>query len=239
MENNKIGLSLIIPIFNEKDNVKFLFDELKKLFNKVDFPMEVILVDGDSSDGTAEGIKKHLELNNNLHIRSIFNVPGKGYGGDIVSGLLQAKYEILSWTHADLQTDLNDVLKGYRILLKNINNKVIVKGKRKNRNIIDKTFSFGMQLVASLKLGFILDEINAQPKVFTRKFFKSISSKQFPNDFSLDLFLLLMAKRNGYSIKQFDVFFKTRLYGEPKGGGSFAGKINLIKRTLKYIFKTK
>ena len=40
--------------------------------------MEVILVDGDSSDGTAEELK-HLELNNNLHIRSL-NVPVKVMG---------------------------------------------------------------------------------------------------------------------------------------------------------------
>ncbi len=32
---------------------------------------------------------------------------------------------------------------------------------------------------------------------------------------------------------------KTRLYDEAKGGGTFKGKIKLIKRTLLYMFKLK
>ena len=64
-----------------------------------------------------------------------------------------------------------------------------------------------------------LNDINAQPKLFSRKFYE----KHFynpPSDFSLDLFLLCKAE----FVKTIDVFFNKRIYGEAKGGGSMKGK---------------
>ena len=63
--------------------------------------------------------------------------------------------------------------------------------------------------------------------------------KQAPHDFSLDLFLLYQAKKYGYGIKEIPVYFKKRLHGEAKGGGSWQTRSLLIKRTLRYIIKFK
>ena len=45
------------------------------------------------------------------------------------------------------------------------------------------------------------------------------------------------AHRKGFKIKEIPVFFKDRIHGEAKGGGSLKGKINLVMRTFKYILK--
>ena len=64
--------------------------------------------------------------------------------------------------------------------------------------------------------------------------------KDYPLDFSLDLYALYQAKANGYEIKTLPVYFKKRLYGEAKGGGGgWKSRMQLIKRTFKYIFKLK
>lgn len=162
-----------------------------------------------------------------------------GYGYDIMRGLANAKYDVLSWTHADLQTDLKDLIRGYEILISS-QNPVIVKGKRTNRALMEKIFTFGMQVFTYFYLGVYLDDINAQPKLFRRSFYEDHLNQNPPNDFSLDLFLLLNAKLNGNEIKTFNVVFNPREAGTAKGGGgNWKNRINLIKRTIKYIIATK
>ena len=112
---------------------------------------------------------------------------------------------------------------------------LIIKGRRVNRNYIDAFFTFGMSIFASIMMGFMLFDINAQPKIFHRSFLPRIQC--FPNDFSLDLFLMFQAKKNGYTILDFPVKFEKRIFGKSKGGGTFRGKVKLIYRTFKYIYK--
>ena len=58
-----------------------------------------------------------------------------------------------------------------------------------------------------------------------------------PDDFSLDLYLLYIARTNELSIIDHPVYFSKRLYGEAKGGGTLIGKWKLIKRTWTYIYQ--
>jgi len=71
--------------------------------------------------------------------------------------------------------------------------------------------------------------------LFHRDFYEAIE-QDAPGDFSLDLYFLFKAKKQGL-ILDFPVFFLPRLYGEAKGGSgsSLKTRIKLIKRTLKYI----
>ena len=62
IENN-VGLSVVIPIFNECEVLPFLISRLLELGDQVDFPIEFILVDGCSTDDSAKILK---ELLNNL-----------------------------------------------------------------------------------------------------------------------------------------------------------------------------
>ena len=55
-------------------------------------------------------------------------------------------------------------------------------------------------------------------------------------DFSLDLYVLFLARRLGWQELEMPVHFGRRLHGEAKGGGTFRGKIKLVRRTLTYIF---
>ena len=54
-QENKINLSLIIPVFNEKNFLVKLFDELKYYFNSS--KNEVIFIDDGSTDGSTNILK--------------------------------------------------------------------------------------------------------------------------------------------------------------------------------------
>jgi hypothetical protein len=80
-----------------------------------------------------------------------------------------------------------------------------------------------------------MHDVNAQPKLFHRTMLAQM--KDAPNDFSLDLYLLWLAHKNGMKFLELPVSFAMRRHGEAKGGGTFKGKIKLIIRTFDYILK--
>ena len=153
-----------------------------------------------------------------------------------MSGVRIASGKIIAWTHADLQTDPQDVVNAYQKFISERGfNNFILKGKRMKRNFFDHLFTVLMSIISSIAFNIKLSDINAQPKCFGRKFIKHINN--YPNDFSLDLFILVQAIKKNYTILEYPVTFKNRNYGISKGGGSFIGKVKLTLRTLSYINK--
>jgi len=197
--------------------------------------VEIILVDNGSTDNTFESLLSLSLPSNLIPVRVEKNI---GYGNGILYGLNLAKGEVISWTHADLQTDVSDVIKGFKKFENELlNKKCMVKGERKNRNLIDFFFTFSMGAYSSILLNKWMYDINAQPKIFHRSFLEEFENP--PLDFSLDLYLIYFFKLRNIKVKTFPVIFKNREYGEAKGGGTIKGKIKLIIRTLKYIHKLK
>ena len=97
-----------------------------------------------------------------------------------------------------------------------------------------------MQLISSFILNVKLNDINAQPKMFGRNVLDLLIKNNPPNDFSLDLFLLFIGRKNHISIIDLPVYFNERKYGEAKGGGgSIIIRIKIIFRTLSYIYNIK
>ena len=228
-------LSIVIPCYNEADNIPLLIKNLDSVYKP---DIEIILVDNGSTDDTLPVLYKELKSVNNVLIRSIRVEKNIGYGHGIMAGVKEAKGEIIAWTHADLQTDVKDVYNGYEMFKSQSDQeKIFLKGNRKNRLFIDQILTWGMGKISSIMLGEKLNDINAQPKMFHRTFLKLADDT--PKDFSLDLYFYWIAMKNGMNVIEFPVDFKERLYGEAKGGGgsSIWTRIKVIKRTLKYILK--
>jgi len=231
----KPGLSVVIPVFNELENIKELFCKFEEFALKANFSYKFILVDGCSSDNTPDLIEKQILNYPLVNVELIRMDSRNGYGFDIMTGLQHSQFQTLAWTHADLQTDLLDLLKGYQLLHESPSSSV-VKGKRVNRALLEKLFTFGMQIYTFLSLKIYLDDINAQPKIFHFDFYKKYLLDNPPDDFSLDLFFLIQARKNQFKIKNFNVAFNPRHAGVAKGGGgSWKNRLLLVRRTINYI----
>lgn len=224
--------SLIIPCYNEEDNLPLLVEKCATL-REID-DLEVLLVDNGSTDNTEATL---LNLINNFnHIRMIKVSKNLGYGHGILAGLDAARGEILGWTHADLQTDPNDFKKAIEIVEKE-GSDAFVKGKRFGRPFVDKVFTLGMSIFESLLLRKKLTDINAQPTVFSRDFYKTW--KNAPYDFSLDLFVYYNAQIKNLRIFRIPVYFGVRAHGVSHWNVNLKAKINFIKRTINYSLKLK
>ena len=222
-------LSLVIPCYNEAENLPLLLKRCAE-FGKYD--SEIILVDNGSSDDTQK-ILNEIILNYSF-CKSIRLEENLGYGNGIIQGLKMAKGDYIGWTHADLQTDPRDALKVIEIL-KDFDDKVLIKGRRYGRPFFDTFFTICMSIFETLLLKKIMWDINAQPTIFHRRFFSEWLNP--PLDFSLDLYAYFHAKNKGYKILRFPVFFGPRIFGESKWNFGLQSRFKFIKRTVDYSLK--
>ena len=103
-ENIMALLSVIVPCYNEEENVKYFYEELMKnqsFFEKKKLDVEIIYVDDGSKDKTVEEVKKLKEKADHVHLISFSRNFGKEAG--IYAGFQKAKGDYVVMMDADLQ----------------------------------------------------------------------------------------------------------------------------------------
>lgn len=226
-------LSIVVPCFNEAQNIPELVSAFEDALQTID--VEVIIVDNGSTDDTQEVLTRVIQAQS---IFKIVTLPvNHGYGNGILQGLAVSSGSVLGWTHADLQTDPADICKGYKLFVsKSV--PCFVKGARirDNRSVIDLLLTRGMQIAAMIILRSNIEDINAQPKIFSREFYEQHVFGKAPLDFSLDLFILVASRKAGLAQFSFPVTFAERKAGDAKGGGAnMRTRLKIILRTLSYM----
>ena len=235
-----IKVSIVVPCFNEQETISDMVDCLSSSKEK-DF--ELILVDNGSEDQTGEIIRRSDE--NYKFVKAVYLEKNIGYGGGIKAGLEVATGKYIAWTHADMQTLPSDVFKIINLHYKQLNNKNVFKGKRiSKRTFLERTITKFFEQIFQLITKVKIREINAQPKVFNKSVMKKLDFTSMPDDFTFDMYFLLLCQSNGIKIMEHEVFFYKRKFGEAKGGGGsglyqkfklglvFLRQIMTIKRKL-------
>ena len=224
--------SLVIPCYNEAANLPLLLERCKALANRPG--VEVVLVDNGSTDTSAAVLTQLLPQYPGC--RSVRVEVNQGYGFGILAGLRAAQGEVLGWTHADMQTDPQDALRGLEFFDAH-GRGIFVKGQRYGRPWADTAFTVGMSVFETLLLARPLWDINAQPTLFSRQFFATWCDA--PHDFSLDLYAYFLAKSQGQSVYRFPVKFGDRAHGVSHWNVNWAAKRKFIRRTVEFSLQLK
>jgi|SRR5450830_687731 len=224
--------SLVIPCYNEEKNLPLLLERCKVFVAEDD--VEVVLVDNGSTDSTPQVLLQLLPEYPGC--RSVRVEKNQGYGFGILSGLRAAKGEVLGWTHADMQTDPQDALMGLN-LFKKYGVDIFVKGSRFGRPFVDVAFTVCMSVFETALLRKLMWDINAQPTMFSRKFFESWDSP--PDDFSLDLYAYYQAYCEGLKVYRFPVNFGERAHGISHWNINWVAKWKFIRRTISFSLQLK
>lgn len=222
-------LSLVIPCYNEAANLPPLVRRLREGF--LDDRCEVILVDNGSTDDTPAVLATLLA--GQARIRSVRVEHNQGYGYGILAGLQAARHELLGWTHADMQTDPVDALRGLELFVPGED--AFVKGRRYGRPAADVMFTVGMSLFETVLLGRPMWDINAQPTLFPRAFFQTWRDP--PHDFALDLYAYHAARRAGLPVRRFPVRFGERAHGVSHWNVNWRAKLRFIRRTADFSWR--
>ena len=105
-------LSIIVPTFNERDNVVTLFRRLEKTLGAI--PFEAIFVDDNSPDGTWQVLRDLSR--EDARVRCIRRIGRRGLSGACIEGILASSAPCAAVIDADLQHDETQLPKMLELL---------------------------------------------------------------------------------------------------------------------------
>ena len=198
-------ISIVLPTYNEAENIKELIPQLKKEFPKA----EILVVDDSSPDGTAKVAKS-------LGVRVIVRKKKEGIGAALAEGYRKAKGGIIMSMDADGSISVESV----RILLKKLQKYDLVVGSRyskggspsgrKLQKIISALGNKAIKIMCRLPV----DDVSLNFKTFRKESLKFFKFNEKTNVIGIEM--ILDAKPNKLRIGQMPVIFSERHYGASK-----------------------
>ena len=199
-------ISVVVPLMNEEDNVKYLIEEIEKALKDYDY--ELILVDDGSTDNTVEEIKKHMNDKTKLVILN------RNYGqtSAMAAGIEVASGDIIVTIDGDLQNDPRDI----PMMIEKLNEGYdVVAGIRAKRQ--DEPFRKFLSKIAN-KIIRKVTGVNISDYGCTLKVFKKDVAKNLGLYGELHRFIPILASMYGAKITEVPVRHHERKYGQSKYG---------------------
>jgi glycosyltransferase involved in cell wall biosynthesis len=104
-----IRFSIVIPAYNEEENLPLLMEELKAAFKSHSWPSETILVNDGSTDRTLKVMQELKDRYRELSIQIISLDRNYGLTTALDAGFRRAKEDVIVSLDADLQNDPADI----------------------------------------------------------------------------------------------------------------------------------
>lgn len=210
MSAELIGLSIVIPVYNEVDNVEGLYKEIVSALPGNQFQYEVIFVDDGSKDGTKEWLESLANVHPSLHL--VCHRKNYGQSAALLSGAKAAKFPLLVTMDGDGQNDPLDIPK---LVEAYSDNKTIVLGNRKKRD--DNSLrKFSSRVGNGVRQWLLKDgcpDTGCSLKVFPRDAFLAL-----PHFNHMHRFLPALFKRAGFKMVNVQVNHRPRFHGVSKYG---------------------
>ncbi len=208
-------LSLILPTYNEAENLPELLPKLGEVLSGIEH--EIIIVDDDSPDGTWKTAQGLAENHEDLHV--IRRIGRRGLSSAVVEGFLAAKGDVLAVMDADGQHDLSvlpriydEVKSGTNIA---IGSRYIEGGSVGDWDERRQTLS---RLATKLAVRLCKVEVHDPMSGFfaiNRKTFEDTLPRLNPKGFKILLDFLVHVPK-GTTAKEIPIKFGARMHGESK-----------------------
>ncbi len=222
-------LSLVIPVYNEEENLPLLFDAIQNAVTPLSIPWEVIFVDDGSGDDSLKTLKT-LAAQDRAHVRVISFRRNFGQTAAIAAGIDHARGEIIVLLDADMQNDPADI----PMLLEKLEEGYdVVSGWRKDRkdNALTRTLPSHMaNALISWVTGVHLHDYGCTLKAYRREVITS-----FRLYGEMHRFIPVYAHAVGAKIVEVPVRHHPRKYGKAKYGLERTLKVLLDLFTVKFL----
>jgi glycosyltransferase involved in cell wall biosynthesis len=224
-----MNLSLIIPVYNEQENLPLLFEAIYKVMSPLNQSWEAILVDDGSQDNSLSVLKEQAQKDSG-HIRVISFRRNFGQTAAIAAGLDYAQGEIIILLDADMQNDPADIP---MMLAKLDEGYDLVSGWRMSRkdNAITRNFpSMIANWLISRVTGVYLHDYGCTLKAYRRDVLEG-----FRLYGEMHRFIPVYASSVGAKITEMPVNHHPRKYGKTKYGLERTIKVVLDLFTVKFL----
>lgn len=228
MENNDFTLSIVVPCYNEKDNIKKI---VKKILNSPVKNKEIIIVDDYSSDGTRDILEKEIKP---LVSKIVYQEQNQGKGATLKEGFKHVTGDFVIIQDADMEYEPNDYVKVVEPL---VNGECDVcygsrflntKAKGNLANILANKF---LTFLSNIFTGLHLTDMETCYKCFKREIIQSIDIEEKRFGFEPEITAKLAKKK--VIIKEIPISYYPRTNMEGKKIG-FEDGIRAIYCILKY-----
>lgn len=230
MEKRNRLLSVIIPVYNEEENIPILYEKLTTALNKLDDEYEIILVNDGSKDTTAQKMDE-LALHD-IRLKTIHFVKNFGQTAAMMAGIDFAKGEIIIPMDGDLQNDPEDIK---RLLDKIDEGYDLVSGWRKDRkdNPIKRNLpsKIANSLISNIS-GVHLHDYGCSLKAYKREVIKGVKLYG-----EMHRFIPIYAKWMGAKVGEIPVTHHPRQFGTSKYGINRTFKVVLDLMVIKFLEK--
>ena len=223
------NLSLIIPVYNEAQNLPILFDCIEDALAPIKSMWEVIFVDDGSSDDSFDVLKSLVEKDPE-HVRVVAFRRNFGQTAAITAGIDHAQGEIIVLLDADLQNDPADIP---MLLAKLDEGYDLVSGWRKDRKDNHLTRIIPSQVANGLiswVTGVYLHDYGCTLKAYRRE-----ALEGFRLYGEMHRFIPVFAHSVGAKITEMPVTHHERKYGKANYGLDRTLKIILDLFTVKFL----
>jgi glycosyltransferase involved in cell wall biosynthesis/Tfp pilus assembly protein PilF len=208
----KIGLSVVVPVFNEEDNVPVLYKELIEALKTLKQEYEIIFVDDGSTDGSRDALAGMAAADKRVKV--ILFRRNYGQTAALGAGFKYARGEVVVTLDADLQNDPADIPK---LLAKMAEGYDLVNGWRKDRR--DKMMSRKIpSMIANKIINKLIEGTNVQLRDFgcTLKAYKKGIVKNIHLYGEMHRFIPVFAAWIGVKVTEIPVNHRPRLHGKAK-----------------------
>ena len=206
-------LSIIIPTYNEKKNLKIL---IPKIYSKIKIKkFEILIVDDDSKDGTKQLLNKMLLLFKNLKYLSRKTKP-RDLSKSCVLGFNKSKYNNILVMDGDLQHGPKEINHLYSVFSKKhcdvvIGSRNLFKKKQKGLRFYRLVISILLIIIVNILLGFKTSDPMSGFFIFKKKLYLKNKKFLFNRGYKILLDLIYSSKKK---LKILDVNINFRSRGE-------------------------
>lgn len=234
-------LSLILPAYNEEENIKKgNLDKILKYLKTKKFSWEVIVVDDGSIDKTTLLIEKYLKTNKNLRLLKNSH-QGKAFS--LILGIKKSKGDLIAFSDFDLATPITELDK--LILAINEGFDIVIGSRNSQREgapIIRKIMAKSFMLIRDVFINLNgLRDTQCGFKIFKKevglriinnlKVFQKERVVKGPSvSAGFDLEFLYLAKKMAYQIKEIPVRWR---YAETRRVNFFKDSLETIRDIIK------
>lgn len=204
-------VSIVVPTYNEQENIELLLASINKSFNGKTKDYEVIVIDDNSTDNTRTIIKN---LTKTYPVRMFLKIGTRGKAYSLFEGFKKANGDIVAMIDADLQYPANAIPKMVAKL--NAQTDIVVANRKTyNDTQIRKFLSRGFRYVFG-KIFFNLNcDVQSGLKVFKKVVVENV--KFTPQSaWSFDLEFLYKSQEAGFRITSHNITFFARESGHSK-----------------------
>jgi glycosyltransferase XagB len=203
-------LSIIIPTYNEEENIVKLVERIHTVLSLYRIPYEIIFIDDHSTDRTPILIEN---LTQTYPIKLFFKKGNKGKAQSLIEGFVRANCDLICMIDADLQYPPEAIPQMVQKIAEGAD-LVVANRKKKEigflRTIISDIYN---ALFNKLLHNFNVD-VQSGLKVFKKELIQRVSLGT--GKWAIDLELLIKARNAGYKIVDYDITFAKRDNGRTK-----------------------